>query len=178
MTARPSTSAGWNLAFSFGSVHLGWLSTGRAWGFIVLVPPSQSLSPHPYKDWSLSPERLSPDPAPRCPVPFPAQPAPLPRARAAGSSCLQQYVPLFLCKEDLDIAVQSAYAQRNAAQIKLYKDKADKYQADYDQVGAVSEQRHHKHNKHRIVRRQGIPCVTARLGTCSGSRCHNQIAHF
>ncbi|GIL86662.1 hypothetical protein Vretimale_11528 [Volvox reticuliferus] len=45
-----------------------------------------------------------------------------------------QYVPLFLCKEDLDIAVQSAYAQRNAAQIKLYKDKADKYQADFDQI--------------------------------------------
>lgn len=47
---------------------------------------------------------------------------------------VQQYVPLFLCKEDLDIAVQSAYVQRNAAQIKLYRDKADKYQADYDQV--------------------------------------------
>ncbi|GLI67634.1 hypothetical protein VaNZ11_011882 [Volvox africanus] len=45
-----------------------------------------------------------------------------------------QYVPLFLCKEDLDIAVQSAYAQRNAAQIKLYKDKADKYQADFEQI--------------------------------------------
>lgn len=47
----------------------------------------------------------------------------------------QQYVPLFLNKEDLDIAVQSAYAQRNAAQIKLYKDKADRYQQEYDQVG-------------------------------------------
>lgn len=48
---------------------------------------------------------------------------------------LQQYVPLFLCKEDLDIAVQSAYKQRNAAQIKMYKDKALKYQEEYDQVG-------------------------------------------
>lgn len=48
---------------------------------------------------------------------------------------LQQYVPLFLNKEDLDIAVQSAYAQRNAAQIKLYKDKADRYQQEYEQVG-------------------------------------------
>ncbi|PNW73271.1 hypothetical protein CHLRE_14g625750v5 [Chlamydomonas reinhardtii] len=50
-----------------------------------------------------------------------------------------QYVPLFLCKEDLDIAVQSAYVQRNAAQIKLYKDKADKYQADYDQIASQLE---------------------------------------
>ncbi|PNH01092.1 Protein TIC 22-like, chloroplastic [Tetrabaena socialis] len=50
-----------------------------------------------------------------------------------------QYVPLFLCKEDLDIAVQSAYVQRNAAQIKLYKDKADRYQQDFDQVSAQLE---------------------------------------
>lgn len=48
---------------------------------------------------------------------------------------LQQYVPLFLSKEDLDIAVQSAYKQRNAAQIKMYKDKALKYQDEFDQVG-------------------------------------------
>ncbi|KXZ49113.1 hypothetical protein GPECTOR_23g43 [Gonium pectorale] len=47
-----------------------------------------------------------------------------------------QYVPLFLCKEDLDIAVQSAYSQRNAAAIKLHRDKADKYQADYDTIQA------------------------------------------
>mmetsp|Transcript_16292 Transcript_16292/g.35211 ORF Transcript_16292/g.35211 Transcript_16292/m.35211 type:complete len:380 (+) Transcript_16292:167-1306(+) len=45
-----------------------------------------------------------------------------------------QYVPLFLCKEDLDIAVQSAYKQRNAAQIKLYRDKANKYEEEYNQV--------------------------------------------
>ncbi|EFJ46554.1 hypothetical protein VOLCADRAFT_121068 [Volvox carteri f. nagariensis] len=50
-----------------------------------------------------------------------------------------QYVPLFLCKEDLDIAIQSAYMQRNAAQIKLYKDKADKYQADYEQIASQLE---------------------------------------
>ncbi|KAG2492282.1 hypothetical protein HYH03_009522 [Edaphochlamys debaryana] len=50
-----------------------------------------------------------------------------------------QYVPLFLCKEDLDIAVQSAYVQRNAAQIKLYKDKADKYQVDHDQIATQLE---------------------------------------
>jgi len=45
-----------------------------------------------------------------------------------------QYVPLFLAKEDLDIAVQSAYKQRNAAQIKLYRDKAIKFDDEYNQV--------------------------------------------
>ncbi|KAG1668464.1 hypothetical protein FOA52_005237 [Chlamydomonas sp. UWO 241] len=45
-----------------------------------------------------------------------------------------QYVPLFLAKEDLDIAVQSAYKQRNAAQIKLYRDKAIKFDEEYNQV--------------------------------------------
>jgi hypothetical protein len=38
-------------------------------------------------------------------------------------SCLQQYVPLFLTKEDLDVAVSGAYRQRNAAQISAVKDK-------------------------------------------------------
>jgi hypothetical protein len=47
---------------------------------------------------------------------------------------MQQYVPLFLSKEDLDIAVQSAYKQRNAAQIKMYRDKALKYEEEYNQV--------------------------------------------
>ncbi|MEW5314015.1 MAG: hypothetical protein WDW38_005543 [Sanguina aurantia] len=47
---------------------------------------------------------------------------------------LQQYVPLFLCKEDLDVAVQSAYRQRNAAQIKLYSDKAEKLEDDFAQI--------------------------------------------
>eukprot|EP00967_Tisochrysis_lutea_P051751 scaffold63965_cov16-Tisochrysis_lutea.AAC.4 len=46
-----------------------------------------------------------------------------------------QYVPLFLCKEDLGIAVQSAYKQRNATQIKLYRDKAKKHEDDFNQVG-------------------------------------------
>lgn len=44
------------------------------------------------------------------------------------------YVPLFLCKEDLDVAVQSAFIQRNAAQIKIHKDKADKFLDEYNQV--------------------------------------------
>ena len=48
---------------------------------------------------------------------------------------LQQYVPLFLAKEDLDVAVQSAYKQRNATQIKLYRDKANKFEDEYNQVG-------------------------------------------
>jgi hypothetical protein len=56
------------------------------------------------------------------------------RLTPSSASAPQQYVPLFLCKEDLDVAVQSAYVQRNAAQIRLYKDKADKYRAEYDQV--------------------------------------------
>ena len=47
---------------------------------------------------------------------------------------VQQYVPLFLNKSDLDVAVQSAYKQRNAAQIKLYRDKAIKYEEEYNQV--------------------------------------------
>jgi hypothetical protein len=38
-------------------------------------------------------------------------------------SCVQQYVPLFLTKEDLDVAVSGAYRQRNAAQISAVKDK-------------------------------------------------------
>lgn len=38
-------------------------------------------------------------------------------------SCMQQYVPLFLTKEDLDVAVSGAYRQRNAAQISAVKDK-------------------------------------------------------
>jgi hypothetical protein len=36
---------------------------------------------------------------------------------------MQQYVPLFLTKEDLDVAVSGAYRQRNAAQISAVKDK-------------------------------------------------------
>lgn len=45
-----------------------------------------------------------------------------------------QYVPLFLAKEDLDVAVQSAYRQRNAVQIKEYRDKAEKCESEYNQV--------------------------------------------
>lgn len=48
-------------------------------------------------------------------------------------------MPLFLNKEDLDIAVQSAYKQRNAAQIKAYKDKASKYEDEYNQVSVPNE---------------------------------------
>ena len=48
---------------------------------------------------------------------------------------MQQYVPLFLAKEDLDVAVSSAYRQRNATQIKLYRDKVDKAEDEYNQVG-------------------------------------------
>jgi len=54
---------------------------------------------------------------------------------------LQQYVPLFLCKEDLGIAVQSAYKQRNATQIKLYRDKAKKHEDDFNQVRGACCQR-------------------------------------
>lgn len=41
----------------------------------------------------------------------------------SSSLLLQQYVPLFLTKEDLDVAVSGAYRQRNAAQITAVKDK-------------------------------------------------------
>lgn len=47
------------------------------------------------------------------------RPADLPACLPA----LQQYVPLFLTKEDLDVAVSGAYRQRNAAQISAVKDK-------------------------------------------------------
>jgi hypothetical protein len=60
------------------------------------------------------------------------QPAP-----AQHPSRTQQYVPLFLCKEDLGIAVQSAYKQRNATQIKLYRDKAKKHEDDFNQVSVL-----------------------------------------
>ena len=33
------------------------------------------------------------------------------------------------------MAVQSAYKQRNATQIKLYRDKANKFEDEYNQVG-------------------------------------------
>lgn len=56
------------------------------------------------------------------------------RAVLRGVMCAQQYVPLFLSKEDLDVAVQSAYKQRNQAQIQVYRDKAAKYEEDYNQV--------------------------------------------
>ncbi|GFH24861.1 22 kDa translocon at the inner membrane of chloroplasts [Haematococcus lacustris] len=46
------------------------------------------------------------------------------------------YVPLFLAKEDLDIAVQGAYKLRNAPQIKLLKDKASKLEEDYNQCNS------------------------------------------
>ncbi|GFR44228.1 hypothetical protein Agub_g5419, partial [Astrephomene gubernaculifera] len=47
-----------------------------------------------------------------------------------------QYVPLFLCKEDLDIAVQSAYVQRSAANIRTFRDKAERCQAEYDKLSS------------------------------------------
>lgn len=43
----------------------------------------------------------------------------------------QQYVPLFLTKEDLDVAVGGAYRQRNAAQISAVRDKAAAYEEEY-----------------------------------------------
>eukprot|EP00879_Flechtneria_rotunda_P004541 GHRR01004796.1.p1 GENE.GHRR01004796.1~~GHRR01004796.1.p1 ORF type:complete len:408 (+),score=136.00 GHRR01004796.1:163-1386(+) len=45
-----------------------------------------------------------------------------------------QYVPLFLTKEDLDVAVGGAYRQRNATQISAVKDKAAQYEAEYQQA--------------------------------------------
>jgi hypothetical protein len=44
---------------------------------------------------------------------------------------LQQYVPLFLTKEDLDVAVGGAYRQRNASQISAVKEKAAQYEEEY-----------------------------------------------
>eukprot|EP00878_Enallax_costatus_P002572 GHUV01002754.1.p1 GENE.GHUV01002754.1~~GHUV01002754.1.p1 ORF type:complete len:405 (+),score=133.41 GHUV01002754.1:274-1488(+) len=45
-----------------------------------------------------------------------------------------QYVPLFLTKDDLDVAVGGAYRQRNAAQIKAVKEKAAQYEEEYQRV--------------------------------------------
>eukprot|EP00775_Hariotina_reticulata_P004600 gene4600-4854_t len=45
-----------------------------------------------------------------------------------------QYVPLFLTKEDLDVAVGGAYRQRNAVQISAVKDAAAQYEQDYNQA--------------------------------------------
>eukprot|EP00882_Tetradesmus_deserticola_P021097 GHRQ01022827.1.p1 GENE.GHRQ01022827.1~~GHRQ01022827.1.p1 ORF type:complete len:558 (+),score=134.92 GHRQ01022827.1:56-1729(+) len=42
-----------------------------------------------------------------------------------------QYVPLFLTKEDLDVAVGGAYRQRNASQISAVKEKAALYEEEY-----------------------------------------------
>eukprot|EP00877_Chromochloris_zofingiensis_P003762 jgi/Chrzof1/13387/Cz07g31050.t1_TIC22[v5.2] len=45
-----------------------------------------------------------------------------------------QYVPLFLSKEDLDVAVTGAYKQRNAAQIDAVRSKAAQYEAEYQDI--------------------------------------------
>ncbi|KAF6251689.1 Tic22-like family-domain-containing protein [Scenedesmus sp. NREL 46B-D3] len=42
-----------------------------------------------------------------------------------------QYVPLFLTKEDMDVAVGGAYRQRNASQISAVKEKAALYEEEY-----------------------------------------------
>jgi len=61
----------------------------------------------------------------------------------SGAACLlrhlslQQYVPLFLCKEDLDVAVSAAYRQRNAAQIDAQKDKAALAEQEYQEAAAT-----------------------------------------
>lgn len=46
------------------------------------------------------------------------------------------YVPLFLSKGDMDIAVDAAYKARNAAQIQQYQDTAAKYREEYERVKA------------------------------------------
>jgi hypothetical protein len=40
-------------------------------------------------------------------------------------------MPLFLTKEDLDVAVGGAYRQRNASQISAVKEKAALYEEEY-----------------------------------------------
>lgn len=62
----------------------------------------------------------------------------LPAAHAAALCLLrlcaratQQYVPLFLTKEDLDVAVGGAHRQRNAAQISAVNDKAAAAEEEY-----------------------------------------------
>ena len=49
-------------------------------------------------------------------------------------SLLQQYVPLFLRKEDLDVAVAGAYKQRNAAQIEAVRSKAAEHEKAYQEI--------------------------------------------
>lgn len=65
-------------------------------------------------------------------------------ACAACSLCslcvLQQYVPLFLTKEDLDVAVSGAYRQRNAAQISAVKDKVGAAVSRCDSAHGLSPQ--------------------------------------
>lgn len=51
-----------------------------------------------------------------------------------------QYVPLFLTKEDLDVAVSGAYRQRNAAQITAVRDKAAQFEAEYQAVMREAEE--------------------------------------
>jgi hypothetical protein len=46
----------------------------------------------------------------------------------------QQYVPLFLSKEDLDVAVAGAYQARNAAQISAVRAKAADHEAAYQEA--------------------------------------------
>lgn len=45
---------------------------------------------------------------------------------------VQQYVPLFLTREDLDVAVRGAHRSRHAAQIGAVRSRADELQAQYD----------------------------------------------
>jgi hypothetical protein len=51
----------------------------------------------------------------------------------------QQYVPLFLAKEDLDVAVQAAYVARNGTQIAGYREKAARYEEEAVTVETQAE---------------------------------------
>lgn len=59
----------------------------------------------------------------------------------------QTYVPLFLCKEDLDIAVDDAYKVRNAAQIKQYRDRAGKLEDEYRSISQQYEKADERQKK-------------------------------
>lgn len=54
------------------------------------------------------------------------------------ASAQSSYVPLFLAREDLDAAVQAAYAQRNGAQIATYRERAAASEAEWAAATAAA----------------------------------------
>lgn len=61
----------------------------------------------------------------------------------------QKYTPVFLAKEDLDVALGNAYTTRNAEQAKRYNQKADDLRLEFEKA-----QEEHVHVSSAKAKRQ------------------------